>query len=75
MKLLNATTDESTYEDVMIIAVPDKVYEDPDVVLQEFWTWLHETKDHDYWKTDESGHRYVGVGQAEFVEWLNKNHK
>ena len=62
-------------DDVDIISVPDFVCEHLEEIVQKFFDWAKETKDHGYWEWNEEGKYFaLALGTKEFLKWLNINY-
>lgn len=69
MELVNIVFEEE-YDDVDIIAVPDKLYANIEELGQQFQRWLAKGE-HNYWKILPNGQRVLIGETVGFVEWLN----
>lgn len=84
MKLINILYDyeycdiEDTIEVkdyVDIVKVPDFVCSNLDEIVQEFFDWVSNTKNHNYYIKNTNGDEVLAIGTNEFIKWLNENYK
>lgn len=83
MKLINILYDYE-YDDIEdtiivtdyvdIISVPDVVCNNLDTIVQKFFDWVANTKNHKYHIKNANGEEVLAVGTNEFIKWLNNNY-
>ncbi len=71
MQKINLIYDD-ILDDVDILLVPDCIAYDIENVIQEFGYWLSVPENSDqFLNATINGHRYLAIGTAEFMWWLN----
>ena len=61
---------DDVFHDADIIAIPDEIVSQIDVIGQEFLDWVPTAKDSDYW-TMIDGQKIITVETEGFIKWLN----
>lgn len=64
---------DNVFEDADIIAIPDEIVPQIDVIGQEFLDWVPTTTDSDYW-TIVDGRKCLSVETDGFIKWVNSSY-